>query len=296
MIGNPSNASPSHGTAPVFRPEHFERVAKVLADYAGINVVHSKDRMVYSRLMRRLKALQIEDFDQYLTYLDTHPREITAFVNALTTNLTQFYRERYHFETLTRHLATQQKATNPKPLTIWCAGCSTGEEAYSIAMTCIKAFDRYDAPVQIIASDIDTEVLTIAKRGIYPDACTDRIPQHDLPAFFYRGKNHQAGKVRVVPEVSKLIRFERINLMDDYWPIPTELDIIFCRNVLIYFHIGKRQRIFQRMLSHLSRDGLYFAGHAEHFIRATGWVERVDKTVYRKFQYQSTETAHFDFS
>lgn len=283
-------------TQPVFRPEHFERIAKILADHAGINVVQSKDLMVYGRLVRRLKELRMVDFDSYLNYLDTQPQELTAFVNALTTNLTQFYRERYHFETLTSYLATQKKATQQKPLTIWCAGCSTGEEAYSIAMTCIKAFNRYDAPVHIIASDIDTKVLSIAEQGVYPMACTDRIPQPDLQKFFYRGKNTQAGNVRVVPEVSKLISFTRINLMDDHWPIPAELDIIFCRNVLIYFHIDKRLQVFQRMLSHLSRQGLYFAGHAEHFIRATGWVERVDKTVYRKFQYTSTKSSNFDFS
>jgi chemotaxis protein methyltransferase CheR len=254
----------------------FEAVRKKLKKLTGINLADSKDSMVYSRLARRIRALKLGSFLQYLNYLDQNHNEQEEFVNALTTNLTSFFREGHHFDALEAHLKQ-----HPKPTKIWCAASSTGEEPYSIAMTAVKAFGRFDCPVQIIASDIDSKVLEAAKMGVYR---TDQV--RDLPAsmkkqFFHRGTGQQDGKVRVVKELREMIQFQKLNLMDDSYGIPKNIDIVFCRNVMIYFDKPTQLSILQKIVKHMAHDSLYFAGHSENFGHINHILTPLGKTIYK---------------
>lgn len=259
-----------------FNGEDFERVRKRLYQKAGITLSDSKDSLVYSRLARRLRALSLKSFDAYLTYLNRTPAEEEHFINALTTNLTSFFRESHHFTALAQYLLT-----HPGEKTIWCAASSTGEEPYSIAMTAAEVYDSFDNPITIIASDIDSQVLEKARAGIYSKDTTKNLSPQQCQRFFHRGKGAQSGKVRVVPELRKNVTFRRINLTDTSWPIRGPIDIIFCRNVMIYFDKNTQVTILKRMINLLPDDGIYFAGHSENFNKHQDMVMPVGKTIYK---------------
>ncbi|MBT78791.1 MAG: chemotaxis protein CheR [Alteromonadaceae bacterium] len=259
-----------------FNKEDFERVRRTLYQKAGINLTDTKDSLVYSRLARRLRALSLNSFDDYLTYLKRTPEEDENFINALTTNLTSFFREAHHFDALANYLRT-----HPGQRTIWCSASSTGEEPYSIAMTVAEVFDSFDNPVSIIASDIDSQVLAKASAGIYNSEATTKLTPHQCKKFLHKGKGSQKGKVRVVPELRKNVSFRRINLMDVTWPIRGPIDVIFCRNVMIYFDKPTQLNILKRMVALLPDDGLYIAGHSENFNKDTQIVTPVGKTIYK---------------
>ncbi|MGQ8366533.1 CheR family methyltransferase [Glaciecola sp. 1036] len=258
-----------------YHPSDFEAVRVRLKRLTGINLADSKDSMVYSRLSRRIRALKFTNFEQYLSYLDKTQSEHEEFVNALTTNLTSFFREMHHFETLKQHIQA-----NRRPMKIWCAASSTGEEPYSIAMTVVEAFNRFDAPVEIIASDIDSNVLSKAGRGVYPLKELDGLPISQKKQFFHKGKGANQGFARVVPELRKLITFKRINLMDDKYDVPSDFDIVFCRNVMIYFDKQTQLQILGKILQHMKPNGLYFAGHSENFSHVSALLKPMGKTVY----------------
>lgn len=259
-----------------FNQSDFNSVRKRLYEVSGIKLADSKDSMVYSRLARRLRLLNISSFKDYLSFLSVNESELEAFVNALTTNLTSFYRESYHFDILANYLSKNQR-----PLKIWCAASSTGEEPYSIAMTVAESFARFDAPVKIIASDIDSQVLQKAQQGIYPIKMLDSIPDARRKQFFHRGKGRQEGKVRVVPELRQMVTFRKINLMDAHWDVDKDLDIIFCRNVMIYFDKPTQGKIVEKMVGKMNKDGLYFAGHSENFSHLSSSLKPMGKTVYQ---------------
>ena len=262
-----------------FSKEDFERVRRALYQKAGISLTDTKDSLVYSRLARRLRALSLNSFDDYLTYLRLTPKEDENFINALTTNLTSFFRESHHFGALAEYLRS-----HPGERTIWCAASSTGEEPYSIAMTVAEVFESFDTPVTIIASDIDSNVLAKAQAGIYGADATTKLTTVQCRKFLHRGKGRNQGKVRVVPELRKMVTFRRLNLMDVSWPIRAPIDVIFCRNVMIYFDKPTQHNILQRMVAFLPDDGLYFAGHSENFNTATDIVTPVGKTIYKPFR------------
>lgn len=254
----------------------FQAIAARLYSLAGIRLNPSKDSMVYSRLVRRLRALRLAGFSEYLQYLQQEPVEQQHFINALTTNLTAFFREPHHFDILQQYLTE-----HPQCRTIWCAASSTGEEPYSIAMTVAEHFGSYQVPLQIIASDIDSQVLATAKSGIYPLERVQQLAPQRLKQFFHRGVKKQAGLVKVVPELAAMVQFCQINLQDAHWPIPAAIDVIFCRNVMIYFDKGTQLKLLQRMVSRLVPDGLYIAGHSENFSHASHLVRPCGKTTYQ---------------
>ena len=235
--------------------------------------------MVYSRLARRLRSLRLRSFADYFSYLEQHEEEWQQFINALTTNLTAFFRENHHFEMLAAHV--RKHAHERRPLRIWCSASSTGEEPYSLAMTMIEALGSFAPAVEIIASDIDTGVLTIARTGIYPEDRIEQLEPARKKSFFLRGKGAQRGKVRVRPELQALVEFRQINLLDGNWGIEPGLDVIFCRNVMIYFDKATQNKILERMVHLLRPDGLFFAGHSESFVQATHLVKLIERTVYR---------------
>lgn len=259
-----------------FGRKEFDQIRKILYQKAGIRLAESKDSMVYSRLARRLRALKLRTFAEYLQYLDTHSEEEPFFIEALTTNLTSFFREKHHFPILSDYL--QKKAG---PVKIWCAASSTGEEPYSIAMTVAEVYDSFNPPVSIIASDIDTNVLQKAKAGIYSIDKVKNLTHAQKKKFFYKGVGSNDGKVRVVPELAKMVDFRKINLMDKKWSVQGPLDIIFCRNVMIYFDKKTQEDILSRMTAIMPSSGLYFAGHSETFSGAEHIVKGIGKTVYQ---------------
>lgn len=273
--GNPSGAPALVREFP-FTQGDFAQVRNLIYEYAGISLSPIKKEMVYSRLVRRLRALGHNSFETYLAYLASNAEEIESFVNALTTNLTAFFREPHHFEILSQQL----QAAHARPFRIWCAAASTGEEAYSLAMTACETFDSMTPPVTILASDIDTHVLRTASEGIYPIDRVERMEPQRLKRFFLRGSGSKSGFARVRPELRALLQFERINLLDSEWPMRTAFDAIFCRNVMIYFDKDTQLKLLQRFKPHLQPHGLFYAGHSESFLHAAELFRSRGRTVY----------------
>ncbi|MGB1581590.1 MAG: CheR family methyltransferase [Nevskiales bacterium] len=262
-----------------FSAQDFERVRKLIHSRAGISLADSKETLVYGRLSRRIRKLGMRSFVQYLDSLDASPSspEWVEFTNALTTNLTAFFREAHHFETL----AELMRAQPAGKIRLWSAACSTGEEAYSLAITACEVFDSLTPPVEIIATDLDTQVLTKAASGIYDIERVAGLSQERKKLFFHKGSGPQAGKCRVKAPLQRLIRFEPLNLLAPKWPVRGEFLAIFCRNVMIYFDKDTQYQILSRLVRHLPPQGLLFAGHSESFFHAADVVTSCGKTVYR---------------
>lgn len=259
----------------------FERVRALIYRQAGISLADSKQEMVYSRLARRLRATGIQSFAKYLDDLEAGRMsdEWESFTNALTTNLTSFFREAHHFPLLAEH-AARLRGRPGDPLTIWCSASSTGEEPYSIAMTLCEAFNTLTPPVQIIATDIDTNVLATASEGVYGDDRVEKMSPERLKRFFLRGKGRHEGMVRVRPELRQLVTFRQLNLLADSWPVSGQFDAIFCRNVMIYFDKETQRKILSRFVPLMKPHALLFAGHSENFLYVSDALRLRGKTVY----------------
>jgi chemotaxis protein methyltransferase CheR len=261
-----------------FSAQDFERVRLLIRERAGIALSPGKQDVVYSRLARRLRALKLNRFADYLDLVQAGDRtECEAFTHALTTNLTAFFREPHHFELLTAHL---RRAGRSPPLQVWCTASSTGEEAYSIAMAAVEAFESFSPPVSVLASDIDTCVLARAREGLYPLERVEKLCEQRARRFFTRGAGIKAGFARVRPELQRLITFRRINLLDILWPVQGPLDAIFCRNVTIYFDEQTRSGIVRRFAPLLRKDGLLFMGHSESLLHLSDQFQPAGRTVY----------------
>jgi chemotaxis protein methyltransferase CheR len=261
-----------------FTEKDFKRICQLIYEYAGISLKPSKQDMVYSRLARRLRANGISSFKEYLALLESdNGIEWEAFVNSLTTNLTYFFREPHHFPLLSEH-AIQHKGKHL--ISLWCSAASTGEEPYSIAMTMADTFGSFTPHVSIVATDVDTNVLAKAEEGVYPAERIEKLDARTVKRFFLKGTGAQSGYVRVRPELRAMITFRQLNLLDDKWPIRGPLDVIFCRNVMIYFDKETQLKILQKFAPLLRPDGLLFAGHSENFHNATHLFRLRGKTVY----------------
>ncbi len=262
-----------------FTREDFDRIAKMIHQYAGIALSPIKFDMVYSRLARRLRATGDATFADYIRRLERNDRtEWETFVNSLTTNLTSFFREAHHFDILKQHL-TKLGKPNAR---IWCSAASTGEEPYSIAITCCELYGSMTPPVEIIASDIDTQVLAQGQSGVYGEERIEKLSPELVRKYFLRGTGSRAGEVRVRPELQKLIRFTRVNLLESNWPVRGPLEAIFCRNVMIYFDKPTQYGILKRYVPLLRPDGLLFAGHSESFSHAVDLFRNLGRTVYAR--------------
>jgi chemotaxis protein methyltransferase CheR len=261
-----------------FTSHDFDRVRKLIYAHAGISLSDSKQELVYSRLSRRLRATGIKSFSEYLALLESNDSvEWEAFTNSLTTNLTAFFREPHHFPMLADHLRSIQ---SKHPVTLWCSAASTGEEAYTMAMTVFDTLGRDASKVQILATDLDTKVLETAKAGVYPEERVSKLDPELVKRFFLRGTGAQAGFVRVRPELRDMITFRQINLLHKDWQIRAPLDVIFCRNVMIYFDKQTQLDILKKFVPLLRSDGLLFAGHSESFHQADEYFKLRGKTVY----------------
>lgn len=260
-----------------FTARDFERVRNLIYKRAGIALADSKQEMVYSRLARRLRATGLRSFQVYLDSLESRPdnEEWEAFTNALTTNLTSFFREAHHFPVLADHVRHKKD-----PVTVWCSASSTGEEPYSIAITLCEALGTLTPHAHIVATDIDTNVLATAANGVYPIERLDKMEPERAKRFFLRGKGQHEGMVRVRPELRQLVTFKQLNLLSDDWPVSGQFDAIFCRNVMIYFDKPTQSRILARFVPLMKPDALLFAGHSENFLYVSEAFKLRGKTVY----------------
>ena len=260
-----------------FTANDFSRVRKLIYQHAGISLSEAKSDMVYSRIGRRLRTVGFDTFKTYLDNLESenNPVEWEAFTNALTTNLTSFFREEHHFPILAEHLAVLKK-----PIRIWCSAASTGEEPYTIAMTACEAFSTLKPPVEIIATDIDTNVLATAARGVYPYERVSKLSDERRKRFFQKGTGAHEGSVRVRNELRSLITFQQLNLLDEQWPLQDQFDAIFCRNVMIYFDKPTQSKILSHFVPLMKPHALLFAGHSENFLYVSNDFHLRGKTVY----------------
>jgi chemotaxis protein methyltransferase CheR len=266
-----------------FSSADFERVRQLIYQHAGISLHAGKQAMVYSRLSRRLRDTGRNSFGNYLQWLENATgaeadREWQEFINALTTNLTSFFREEHHFPVLAAEL--KQRTNGGKPLRVWCNASSTGEEPYSLAMTCVEALGSPRA-VDIVASDIDTKVLATASRAVYSVEARG-LSADRLKAHFLRGTGANAGSIRVKPELVKMIEFRTHNLMDTRWSLGEPFDIVFCRNVMIYFDAATQRKVLERIHQVIKPKGLLFVGHSENFTESKDLFRLRGKTVYER--------------
>jgi chemotaxis protein methyltransferase CheR len=274
-----SNGPVMQGREFVWTDADFSRVQSLIYQRAGINLHDGKHAMVYSRLSRRLRETGYTSFRDYLSWLETHDGpEWQEFVNALTTNLTAFFREQHHFEIFAAHLKSRPAGS---PWKVWCNAASTGEEPYSIVMTAFETLGN-NAPFKLTASDIDSKVLASAGQGVYRLDNLKGLTQDRLQRFFMRGKDSNAGLIRVKPELRKAIEFLSVNLIRDDWPFKEPFDVVFCRNVMIYFDAPTQRKVLERIHRVLKPGGMLFVGHAENFSESRDLFTLRGKTVYER--------------
>jgi chemotaxis protein methyltransferase CheR len=257
----------------------FDRVQAMIYKRAGISLHDGKHAMVYSRLSRRLRDTGHQSFNDYLGWLDASDGpEWQEFVNALTTNLTSFFRESHHFEILSDFLKSK---TLVGPLKIWCSASSTGEEPYSIAMTVLESIGSRSG-FSLMASDIDSKVLASAQQGVYRLDSLKGVDSERLQRYFLRGKGGNDGMVMIKPEVKNFIQFLMVNLIRDDWPFKDLFDVVFCRNVMIYFDAATQRRVLERIYKVMKPGALLFVGHAENFSDSRDLFVLKGKTVYER--------------
>jgi chemotaxis protein methyltransferase CheR len=257
----------------------FLRVQKLIYQRAGINLHDGKHAMVYSRLSRRLRETGYTSFHEYLSWLEKQDGpEWQEFVNALTTNLTAFFREQHHFDIFATHLRSKPAGT---PWRVWCNAASTGEEPYSIVITALEALGA-NASVKLVASDIDSRVLATAAQGVYRIDNVKGLSAERLQRFFLRGKGNNAGFLRAKPELSRMIDFISVNLIRDDWPFREPFDVVFCRNVMIYFDAPTQRGVLERIHRVMKPGGMLFVGHAENFSESRDLFTLRGKTVYER--------------
>lgn len=262
-----------------FTTADFERVRRLIYGHAGISLHDGKKAMVYSRLSRRLRETPHRSFQTYLDALEhgaNDAPEWQAFVNCLTTNLTSFFREEHHFHALAEEL----KHVSGKPIRIWCCAASTGEEPYSIAITCHETLKSL-SQVQLVCSDIDTNVLETARRGVYSADARGLSPER-LRNYFMRGTGANAGRIRFKPELARGIDFRMVNLMHEQWRLGEPFHMVFCRNVMIYFDAPTQRKVLERLHRVMLPKGLLFVGHSENFTESKDLFRLRGKTIYER--------------
>jgi chemotaxis protein methyltransferase CheR len=269
-----------------FTDADFESLRRLAREQAGINLTDAKRELVYGRVSRRLRELGIASFADYRALLagPQAASELGEFVNAVTTNLTAFFRENHHFQYFREQLLLQ-RAADPQAsrrLRIWCAAASTGEEPYSIAISVAEAIPDWQKwDIRILATDLDTNVLRHAEAGIYTEERVREMPRALVAKYFTRTGDGDAVRVKVKPELAQMITFRQLNLIQPL-PMKGPLDAIFCRNVIIYFDKDTQRDLFARMAP-LQRPGdMLFLGHSETLFKVSDAWTLVGKTVFRR--------------
>lgn len=274
----------------VLTDQEFRLFQHLVREQTGINLGEHKRALLCARLAKRLRRRGLTrflDYYHYLTALDQDGKELRQMINAITTNQTDFFRERHHFDFLRQvvlpGIRDRAESTGDRKVRIWSAGCATGEEPYTIAIVLKEALgSTYGWDIRVLASDIDTDVLAKAEAGIYPEEKIVAMAPELRRRYFERGHEAQEGLVRVKPELRELISFRMLNLMDPEWPVRVRFDGIFCRNVTIYFDKPTQREVVERFGGYLKDDGFLFVGHSESLFGVSELYEHVGGTVYRK--------------
>ncbi len=264
-----------------FTWEHFEHLRRISVSHTGIQVPDIKQEMFYARLSKRLRQLKLVDFDQYIAHLEAHwDEEKTPFINALTTNLTSFFRENHHFTFLARTVVPELVRRGQRGIKVWSAGCSTGEEPYSIAMTLAEACAPQHLKWELLATDLDTDVLARAARGVYGMDRVEDLPEALKKRFLLRGKGERAGQVRVVDELRRGIQFRQLNLIKPF-DLGERFDVVFCRNVVIYFDRDTKIRLVEQFARHLQPASWLIMGHSESLHGISNAFQSLGNTTYQ---------------
>ncbi|MFB9887566.1 CheR family methyltransferase [Balneatrix alpica] len=258
--------------------EDFTRICELVYQLSGIVLGEAKREMVYSRLARRLRQLELRSFSEYIALLeDETGQERIAFINALTTNLTAFFRESHHFDYVVTQVIPLLKArTGPKRVRMWSAACSTGEEAYSLAMVLAEHFDS-SWDVKVLATDLDSNVVAAAKQGSYPLARLEQLPGWARKRWVTIEGDH----LSIRPEVRQLVTFKQLNLLGA-WPMRGPFDVVFCRNVVIYFDRPTQATLFSRIADMLAPQGTLFIGHSETLNQVSSRFISQGNTIYTR--------------
>lgn len=271
----------------VFSDKEFNDLRRLVFEFAGITMGETKRHLLKSRLQRRLRSLGLSSFEPYIRLLTaTAPgdAEREAFINAVTTNKTDFFREKHHFEFVVRRIIPDLLRAGQTDLSIWHAGCSTGEEPYTMAMALLEGSWPSDFRFRQLSTDIDTAVLAHAEAGVYAEERVDTIPESLLKRWFLRGKGPQAGMYRVNSQLKERMTFRQLNLVQPPWPMKasTRFDVIFCRNVLIYFSRETQTELIRNLTERLNPGGYLFLGHSESLHSNGSNLENIGQTIYRK--------------
>lgn len=268
-----------------FTNEDFVVISQILREATGIHLLDSKATLVYSRIAKRLRALGLASFSDYCRYIAQDAGERQGMIEALTTNTTSFFREQHHFDLLEREVLPPlvEAARRRQPVRLWSSASSSGQEPYSIALSLLKVAP--DAPrldIRILATDINTQMVAKGLAGDYSDEDIGGLSQEHLSRYFKRGAGERGAVYTATPDLKALIRFRQLNLQDK-WPMRVSFDVIFCRNVMIYFAQETQTALWQRLAQQLQPGGYLFIGHSE---RVTGpcaaTLEQVGITAYRK--------------
>jgi chemotaxis protein methyltransferase CheR len=278
-------ASPEH-----LSPRDFQRIAKFIYDYSGIKLTENKKTMVEGRLRKRVAATgaaHITDYCRRLFEQGGLASETVPLIDVMTTNKTEFFREPEHFRYLAETalpeiVAGRRNAANPT-IKVWCAASSIGAEPYTLAMVLADASQTMGGfRFTITATDISTNVLDTAALAIYPESMVEPVPMDMRKCYLLRSKLESRGLVRIAPELRQMVRFGRLNLMEAPYPVDRDMDVIFCRNILIYFDKPTQQRVVGRLCDHLRPGGYLIVGHSESLAGFGMPVKQVGGTIFRR--------------
>ncbi len=260
----------------------FNKIREIVKKRSGIVLSESKQNMVYSRLTKRLRALDLNSFNEYCSIIDDDSSdEMVDFTNAITTNLTAFFRENHHFEFLADKLIPHLlKYKMERKIRIWSAGCSSGEEPYSIAMVMMESLPA-DYDIKILATDLDTNMVNTAKQGIYTQERVEGLGRSRLRNWVKKGRGEHQGMIRISQTIRDVITFKQLNLMLG-WPMKGEFDFIFCRNVVIYFDKPTQRILFDRYANLLAPNAHLFIGHSESLNNVSDRFKLLGQTIYKK--------------
>jgi len=276
-------------TLPPITEQQFSRFQRLIYSTAGIHLAPHKKALLEARLSKHIRSLGLNSFDAYYKHIVSADRgdELVHLLDHISTNETRFFREPRQFEFLEKQVFAEWRAAAaadlyPKRLRLWSAGCSSGEEPYTIAMLLMEHFPRHTGwDLEIIATDLSTRILEQAQAAVWPVTKAQEIPDKHLKQYMLRGTGAQRGKMKAGAEIRSLIRFQRLNLNDERYQTSGRFDAIFCRNVLIYFDTPSRSRVIERLIDRLAPSGYLFVGHAESLSGITDRVRHVMPTIYR---------------
>ena len=278
----PTLSLPASGSFPIADQEMLKLI-DIIYKHSGIVLTPDKKSMVSSRLNKRLRANRLASFEEYLEFLrssEDGALETTLMIDEITTNKTDFFREKQHFDFMTETLLPSLALSDWSVLNIWSAGCATGEEPYTLAMVLAEYFGA-TRNFSITASDLSTQALQSAQLAVYPNQGGKSIPAALRHRYTLNGKGSQSGRFRIVPELRERVRFIHLNLIDRAWDVPSSIDMIFCRNVMIYFDKQTRGSLVSRFRRHLKPSGHLFIGHSETLAETSDRFVQVRPTIYK---------------